>query len=153
MFKRRLRRLETLVKQVENAAQAPAPRPLQSAQDVMDLLQEQVDALRAARWCGVLPKARTLGYLAGIARKAIESKLLAERLESRKQSRSRSGVGPSSPPSKVYMGFDPNAVVKPTETNVPFIDPSALAGFLADKEALAKRLAGSTSPNPNDTKS
>jgi hypothetical protein len=37
--------------------------------------------LRAERWAGVVQKARAIGYLAGIARKAIETGTLAVRLE------------------------------------------------------------------------
>jgi hypothetical protein len=80
MRKQRIRRLETLVKQLD-PAQAPPPRRLQTAQDVIDLLQEQVEALRAVRWASVIQRARAIGYLAGIARKAIETGTLAARLE------------------------------------------------------------------------
>jgi len=64
---------------------APSPRRLQTAQDVIDLLQEQVEALRADTSLGPLEKARALGYLAGIARKAIETGMLAARLETMEQ--------------------------------------------------------------------
>jgi hypothetical protein len=53
---------------------------LQTAQDVIDLLQEQVESLREVRWANAVQKARAIGYLAGIARKAIETGTLAERL-------------------------------------------------------------------------
>jgi hypothetical protein len=55
---------------------------LQTAQDVIDLLQEQVEAVRAESEAGTLEKARTVGYLAGIALRAIEVGNLAGRLES-----------------------------------------------------------------------
>ena len=80
MRKQRLRRLETLVEQMD-AAEKPPPRRLQTAQDVIDLVEEQVEALRAERWAGAVQKARAIGYLAGIARKAIETGDLAARLE------------------------------------------------------------------------
>ncbi len=80
MRKQRIRRLETLVQRLD-AAEKPPPRRLQTAQDVIDLVEEQVEALRAERWAGTLEKARALGYLAGIARKAIETGTLAARLE------------------------------------------------------------------------
>lgn len=54
---------------------------LQTAQDVIDLLQEQVEAVRADAAAGTLEKARCVGYLAGIALKAIETGNLAARLE------------------------------------------------------------------------
>ena len=79
MRKQRIRRLETLVEQLDTA-EKPPPRRLQTAQDVIDLLQEQVEALRAHRWAGAVQKARAIGYLAGLARKAIETGNLAARL-------------------------------------------------------------------------
>jgi hypothetical protein len=80
MNKQRLRRLETKVQQLDAAAK-PAPRRLHTAQDVIDLIHEQVEALRANRWAGAVPKARAIGYLAGLARQAIETGTLAARLE------------------------------------------------------------------------
>jgi hypothetical protein len=80
MRKQRIRRLENLVEQLD-AVQKPPPRRLQTAQDVIDLIQEQVEALRAERWAGAVQKARAIGYLAGIARRAIEMGNLAARLE------------------------------------------------------------------------
>lgn len=80
MLRHRVRRLETLVKRSDSSEQPPS-RPLQTAQDVIDLLQEQVETLRAERWVGAVQKARAIGYLAGLARKAIETGTLADRLE------------------------------------------------------------------------
>jgi hypothetical protein len=48
---------------------------------VLDLLQEQVEAVRAEREADTLAKARTIGYLAAIALKAIETGNLAGRIE------------------------------------------------------------------------
>jgi len=48
---------------------------------VIDLLQEQVEALRGQPSADPVQKARAIGYLAGLARKAIETGTLAERLE------------------------------------------------------------------------
>ena len=59
----------------------PLPFRLQTATDVIDLLQEQVAAVRNEQEAGTLEKARTIGYLAGIALKAIEAGNLAARLE------------------------------------------------------------------------
>jgi hypothetical protein len=59
----------------------PATFRLQTAQDVIDLLQEQVAAVRGDAEAGTLEKARTIGYLAGIALKAIDVGSLAARLE------------------------------------------------------------------------
>ncbi len=80
MLKHRVRRLEILAKR-SDAMEPPPPRRLQTAQDVIDLLQEQVEILRAERWAGAVQKARAIGYLAGLARKAIETSTVAERLE------------------------------------------------------------------------
>ena len=84
MIKSRLRRMEVLLNRlsgVMHALPAPPPRQLQTAKDVIGLLQEQVEALRAETWVGPVEKARALGYLAGVARKAIETGDLEVRLE------------------------------------------------------------------------
>lgn len=84
MIKIHIRRMELLVNRLAAVLRAPAPPPprqLQSAQDVIDLLHEQVEALRAEAQASVVPKARALGYLAELARKAIETNSLATRLE------------------------------------------------------------------------
>jgi hypothetical protein len=48
---------------------------------VIDLLQEQVEAIRAEAGAGTVEKARAIGYMAGIALKAIETGVLAARLD------------------------------------------------------------------------
>jgi hypothetical protein len=59
----------------------PLPFRLKTAADVVQLLQEQVEAVRVEKEAGTLEKARTIGYLAGVALKAIEAGNLAARLE------------------------------------------------------------------------
>jgi hypothetical protein len=85
MHKHRLRRLESLVEileaQLRRGQQSLPPRQVQTAQDVIDLLQEQVEAVRQEAMAGTIEKARAIGYLAGIARKAIATGDLAARLE------------------------------------------------------------------------
>lgn len=54
---------------------------LQTAQDVIDLLEEQVEALRTDADAGALEKARAVGFLAGVALRAIEAGNVAARLE------------------------------------------------------------------------
>ncbi|AWM39988.1 hypothetical protein GobsT_16110 [Gemmata obscuriglobus] len=54
---------------------------LQTAQDVIDLLEEQVTAVRADAEAGTLEKARAVGFLAGVALRAIEAGNVAARLE------------------------------------------------------------------------
>jgi hypothetical protein len=81
MFKQRLRRVESILQFGEPAHAKPPPRRLQTVQDVIDLLEEQVEAVRAAPWTGPLDRARAIAYLAGVARKTIEAGVLAARLE------------------------------------------------------------------------
>jgi len=59
----------------------PLPFRLKTAADVLSLLEEQVTAVRADSEAGALEKARAVGYLAGVALKAIEAGNLAARIE------------------------------------------------------------------------
>src|SRR4051812_11138013 len=59
----------------------PLPFRLQTAADVLELLEEQVKAVRADKEAGTLEKARTIGYLAGMTLKAIDAGNLAARIE------------------------------------------------------------------------
>jgi hypothetical protein len=59
----------------------PLPFRLKTAADVLQLLEEQVEAVRAEASAGALEKARAIGYLAGIALRAIEAGNLAARIE------------------------------------------------------------------------
>jgi hypothetical protein len=59
----------------------PVAFRLKTAQDVLTLLEEQVQAVRNAREASTLEKARTIGYLAGVALRAIEAGDVAARLE------------------------------------------------------------------------
>jgi hypothetical protein len=59
----------------------PVEQRLQTAQDVIDLLQEQVAAVRTDRKAGTLEKARAVGYLASIALRAIDAGNMAARVE------------------------------------------------------------------------
>ena len=73
----------------------PAEFRLQRAADVLDLIGEQVEAVRADTEAGTLEKARCIGYLGGIALRAIEAGDMAARLEAveavLKQRRQRNG--------------------------------------------------------------
>src|SRR4051794_33011383 len=64
--------------------QTPVPIPfrLKTAADVLALLEEQVGAVRSDESLTTVERARTIGYLAGISLKAIETGDLAARLES-----------------------------------------------------------------------
>lgn len=59
----------------------PAEFRLKTARDVLDLIAEQVQAVRAEASAGTLEKARCIGYLSGIALKAVEAADLTARLE------------------------------------------------------------------------
>jgi hypothetical protein len=67
----------------EGSALAPAvgPMALRTPQDVLDLLEEQINALRADRWTSPAVKARTIGRLAAVVVKTLEVTQLAARLE------------------------------------------------------------------------
>jgi hypothetical protein len=84
MLKYRLRQIEALLHRIARSRRgspAPAPRRLQTIQDVIELLHEQVEALRRDVGAGPIEKARAIAYLAGVARKTIEAGVLAARVE------------------------------------------------------------------------
>lgn len=59
----------------------PLPFRLRTAQDVLALLAEQVEAVRQDPEAETLEKARVIGYLCGIALKAVEVADLSARIE------------------------------------------------------------------------
>ena len=61
--------------------QVPLPFRLKTAADVMALLEEQVQAVREDKEAATLEKARTVGFLAGVALRAIEAGEMAVRVE------------------------------------------------------------------------
>jgi hypothetical protein len=63
----------------------PTSFRLKTAQDVLVLIEEQVNAVREESEAGTLEKARAVGYLAGIALKAVEVADLSARLEAVEQ--------------------------------------------------------------------
>lgn len=67
--------------QTPSQTRLPAEFRLRTAQDVLELLAEQVEAVRTDGKAGSLEKARTIGYLAGIALRAVEAADVASRLE------------------------------------------------------------------------
>ena|SRR5438132_6095228 len=82
MINHRLRRIESLLNRCDPRSRTkPPPRRLQTVQDLIDLLQEQVEAIRAERWSTTIEKARAIAQLAGVARQAIEAGILAARVE------------------------------------------------------------------------
>jgi hypothetical protein len=82
-YQREYRRMRRAGDDCTTPSTTPVPLPfrLQTAQDVIDLVQEQVEAVRGEKEAGTLEKARTIGYLAGIALKAIEAGNMAARVE------------------------------------------------------------------------
>lgn len=58
------------------------PFKMRTAQDILNLLGEQVAAVRSEPEAGTLERARCIGYLAGVALKAVEVSNLEGRLES-----------------------------------------------------------------------
>jgi hypothetical protein len=54
---------------------------LATARDVLTLLEEEVNAVRGEPNVGVLERARTVGYLAGVALRAVEAADLESRLD------------------------------------------------------------------------
>jgi hypothetical protein len=75
----RLRR--TPVCQTPVQTQLPSEFRLKTARDVLELLSEQIDAVRHEPGAGTLEKARVIGYLGGIALRAVETADLADRIE------------------------------------------------------------------------
>jgi len=81
-YQRDYKRLKRAVEsQTPGQTVLPAEFRLQTAQDVLALIGEQVDIVRSDTETGKLEKARCLGYLATIALRAIETGELATRLE------------------------------------------------------------------------
>jgi hypothetical protein len=76
----RIQRLETHFNRSNPIPHGP-PRQLQTVHDIIDLLQVQVEAVRAAMGIDTVEKAKTIGYLAGVALKAIQTGTLATRME------------------------------------------------------------------------
>jgi hypothetical protein len=59
----------------------PAPLRLETAEQVVELIGEQVNLVREDRTASTLAKARCIGYLASISLRAIEAGDLQARLE------------------------------------------------------------------------
>jgi len=80
---RRVGKLEQKVPQVlaVRAVPVPPPMPMNQPADVLELLAEQVNAVRADVVADSLEKARTLGLLASVALRTMEARDLAARLE------------------------------------------------------------------------
>ena len=76
---KRLRRIGS--SQTPGQTLVPLSFRLQTARDVVSLIEEQVNAVREEEEARTLEKARTVGYLAGVALKAVEVADLSARVE------------------------------------------------------------------------
>jgi hypothetical protein len=82
-YQREYRRLRRAGDFCTTPGTSPVPLDfrLKTAADVIELIEEQVAAVRAEPAAGTLEKARTIGFLAGVALKAIEAGNVAARIE------------------------------------------------------------------------
>ena len=63
----------------------PAPFRVQAAQRILDILMEQIEAVRADPEIRTPEKARTIAHVAGVALKAVEVADLSARIEALEQ--------------------------------------------------------------------
>src|SRR5690242_19638323 len=75
------RRVQTLEERSLALPAAPAPMPIESPADVLAVIGEQVNAVRADVLAEPHERARTLGMLCSVALRCIEAKDLDQRLE------------------------------------------------------------------------
>ena len=81
-YQREYRRLQRAGESTTpGTSRLPAEFRLDTARDVLNLLDEQVNAVRNEPDAGTLEKARCIGYLAGIALKTIEAGDVAARID------------------------------------------------------------------------
>ena len=80
---RRIEKLEQRASELVRVRAVPVPPPLElnMPADVLELLAEQANAVRADTSADVQDKARTLGFLATVALRTMEARDLAARLE------------------------------------------------------------------------
>lgn len=76
-----VRRVETLESRPPVRVVPAEPAPLDSPADVLSLLEEQMNAVRADPLVDPSEKARTLGFLAGLALRAMGARDIVSRLE------------------------------------------------------------------------
>ncbi len=80
-YQRQRKRIERAGGGTTHVQPVPLPFRLKTAADVIGLIEEQVGAVRAADDATTLEKARAVGFLAGVALRAIEAGDMAARLE------------------------------------------------------------------------
>jgi hypothetical protein len=84
MLKHRMQRVEAMLNRctpTDACGNGKPTRRLKTAQDLVDLLEEQIHAVNQAPWTGTLQKAQAIGVLAGILRKVMEFSTVASRVE------------------------------------------------------------------------
>jgi len=80
-YQRQRKRIERAGGGTTHVQPVPLPFRLKTSADVIGLIEEQVGAVRAADDATTLEKARAVGFLAGVALRAIEAGDMAARLE------------------------------------------------------------------------
>ena len=80
-YQREYKRMQRAGRPTAGQTLIPLPMRLRTARDVLALLEEQITAIRTETQAGTLEKARAVGYLAGIALKAVEVADLSARVE------------------------------------------------------------------------
>lgn len=80
-YQKQRKRIERAGGGTTHVQPVPLPFRLKTAADVIGLIEEQVGAVRAADDATTLEKARAVGFLAGVALRAIEAGDMAARLE------------------------------------------------------------------------
>ena len=76
-----VRRVQDLEARAAALRDVMTPVPLDSPADVLALIEEQVNAVRSDPFTDPTERARTLGLLAGLSLRAMDSRDLAARLE------------------------------------------------------------------------
>lgn len=83
MLKKRIQRMEAVAKRCVRADTSclTAASKIRKPKDLLNLLDEQIDAIRATPWAGPMQKAQAIGVLAGIARKVLDDHTISARIE------------------------------------------------------------------------
>ena len=76
-----VRRVQSLEERPSLRIVPPEPVPVQTPADVLEVVAEQVNAVRADPLADPSEKARTLGFLSSVALRAMEARDLHARLE------------------------------------------------------------------------
>lgn len=80
-YDREYKRVQRAGESNPSQALVPLSFRLKTAQDILSLLENQINAVHQDKTAGTLEKARTIGYLASITLKAVEISDMAARIE------------------------------------------------------------------------